>query len=83
MALLEKEIEDLVIDLVGTYDGTLGVVKRRLMNLFRSKILTKDNTISISEQVYNSLINGKVVLIDTSNMGEAGQHRKRQGERSD
>lgn len=71
MALLEQEIEDLVIDLVGTYEGTIGVIKRRLMNLFKSKILTKDKTISISEQVYDSLTNCKVVLIDTSNMGES------------
>lgn len=69
--LLESDIEDLVIDLVGTYEGTLGVIKRRLMNLFKSQILTKDKTISISNQVYDSLLNGKVVLIDTSNMGEA------------
>ncbi len=71
MALLEQEIEDLVIDLVGTFEGTLGVIKRRLMNLFKSKILTKDKTISISNQVYDALVNGRVVLIDTSNMGES------------
>jgi DNA helicase HerA-like ATPase len=71
MALLEQEIEDLVLDLVGTFEGTLGVIKRRLMNLFKSKILTKDKTISISDQIYNALTNGKVVLVDTSNMGEA------------
>lgn len=71
MALLEGEIEDLVIDLVGTFEGSIGVIKRRLMNLFRSKILTKDKTISISDQVYDALVNGKVVLVDTSNMGEA------------
>jgi DNA helicase HerA-like ATPase len=71
MALMEQEIEDLVIDMVGTFEGTLGVIKRRLMNLFKSNILTKDKTISISDQIYDSLMNGKVVLIDTSNMGEA------------
>jgi DNA helicase HerA-like ATPase len=71
MALLEGEIEDLVIDLVGTYEGTIGVIKRRLMNLFKSKILTKDRTISIANQVYDALSNCKVVLIDTSNMGES------------
>jgi DNA helicase HerA-like ATPase len=71
MALLEQEIDDLVIELVGTFEGTVGVIKRRLMNLFKSNILTKDKTISISDQVYNALSDGKVVLIDTSNMGEA------------
>jgi DNA helicase HerA-like ATPase len=71
MALLEQEIDDLVIDLVGTFEGTLGVIKRRLMNLFKSNILTKDNTISISDQIYNAVMDGKVVLVDTSNMGEA------------
>ena len=71
MALLEGEVEDLVIDLVGTYEGTIGVIKRRLMNLFKSKILTKDKTISISNQVYDALTDCKVVLIDTSNMGES------------
>ena len=71
MALLEQEVEDLVIELVGTFEGTVGVIKRRLMNLFKSNILTKDKTISISDQVYDALVNGKVVLIDTSNMGEA------------
>lgn len=71
MALLEQEIEDLVIELAGTFEGTLGVIKRRLMNLFKSNILTKDKTISISDQIYTTLTNGKVVLVDTSNMGEA------------
>ena len=71
MALLEDEVEDLVIDLVGTFEGTVGVIKRRLMNLFKSKILTKDKTISISNQVYDALMNCKVVLLDTSNMGES------------
>jgi DNA helicase HerA-like ATPase len=71
MALLEGEIEDIVIDLVGTYDASIGVIKRRLMNLFKSQIVTKDKTISITDQVYNALTSGKVVLIDTSNMGEA------------
>jgi DNA helicase HerA-like ATPase len=71
MALLEQEIDDLVIDLVGTFEGTLGVIKRRLMNLFKSNILTKDKTISITDQVYGALTNGNVVLVDTSNLGEA------------
>ncbi len=71
MALLEQELDELVIDLVGTFEGTVGVIKRRLMNLFKSNLLTKDKTISISDQVYDALANGKVVLIDTSNMGEA------------
>ena len=71
MALLEGEIEDIVIDLVGTYDSSIGVIKRRLMNLFKSQIVTKDKTISITDQIYNALLDGKVVLIDTSNMGEA------------
>jgi DNA helicase HerA-like ATPase len=71
MALLEQEIDDLVIDLVGTFEGTLGVIKRRLMNLFKSNMLTKDKTISITDQVYEALTNGNVVLVDTSNLGEA------------
>ncbi len=71
MSLLEAEVEDLVIDLVGTFEGTIGVIKRRLMNLFKSKILTKDKTISISNQVYDALTNCKVILLDTSNMGES------------
>ena len=71
MALLEQDIDDLVIDLVGTFEGTLGVIKRRLMNLFKSNMLTKDKTISITDQVYEALTNGNVVLVDTSNLGEA------------
>jgi len=71
MALLENEVDDLVIDLVGTYEGTVGVIKRRLMNLFKSQMVTKDKTISITDRVYDALSNGKVVLVDTSNMGEA------------
>lgn len=71
LELLERDIEDLMMDLEGTFEGTLGVIRRRLMNLFRSNILTKDKDVSIIGAIYESLKNGKVVLVDTSNMGES------------
>ncbi len=71
MAFLETEIDDLVVELEGTFESTVGVIKRRLMNLFKTQMITKDRTISITDRVYESLSNGKVVLVDTSNMGES------------
>jgi DNA helicase HerA-like ATPase len=71
LELLEHDIEELMLEMEGTFEGTLGVIRRRLMNLFKSNILTKDKTVSIIGAIYESLKNGKVVLVDTSNMGEA------------
>lgn len=69
--LLERDIEDLVIDMPGTFEGSLHVIKRRLKNLFHSGMITKDKSISITKSIYQSLKNCRVVLVDTSGMGES------------
>ncbi len=52
------------------HEGTINVIKRRLENLFRFDLVTKDTKLSITDHVIDCLHNGKVVLIDTSNMFE-------------
>jgi hypothetical protein len=69
--LLEGDIDDLVMDMPGTFEGSLGVIKRRLKNLFHYGLITKDKSVSITESIYQSLRNCKVVLVDTSGMGES------------
>lgn len=69
--LLEKGVDELVIELEGTYESTLWVIKRRLKNLFKYELVTKDSSISITRSIIDALHNGKTVLVDTSNMGES------------
>lgn len=71
LELLERDIDELVIDMPGTFEGSLGVIKRRLKNLFHYGLITKDKSISITSSIYRSLQEGKVVLVDTSGMGES------------
>jgi hypothetical protein len=53
------------------HEGTINVIKRRLENIFRFELITKDKQFSITNQVISCLHSGKVVLVDTSNMFEA------------
>jgi DNA helicase HerA-like ATPase len=69
--LLERDIDDLVIDMPGTFEGSLHVIKRRLKNLFHSGMITKDKSISITNSIYQSLKECRVILVDTSGMGES------------
>ncbi|MCI0496689.1 MAG: ATP-binding protein [Thermoplasmata archaeon] len=70
VSLLRKEVPELVSELHGTQDVSLHVIRRRLMNLFRSNILTEDPSISMARGVHQALAEGKVVLVDTSALGE-------------
>ncbi len=59
-------------DLSGRFhEGSINVIKRRLENIFRFELVTKDKQFSITNQVISCLHGGKVVLVDTSNMFEA------------
>jgi DNA helicase HerA-like ATPase len=69
--LLEREIDELVVEMPGTFEGSLGVIKRRLKNLFQYGLITKDRSISITTSIYQALQDCKVVLVDTSGMGES------------
>ncbi len=69
-SLMRKEVNELANDLLGTQDVSLHVIKRRLANLFRSNILTEDATISMTGNIHRELSEGKVVLVDTSALGE-------------
>ena len=51
--------------------GTINVVKRRLESLFRFNLVSRDPKLSITSHVIDCLHDGKVVLVDTSNMYEA------------
>ena len=53
------------------HEGSINVIKRRLENIFRFELITKDKQFSITNQVISCLQAGKVVLVDTSNMFEA------------
>jgi DNA helicase HerA-like ATPase len=53
------------------HEGSINVIKRRLENIFRFELVTKDKEFSITNQVISCLHAGKVVLVDTSNMFEA------------
>ncbi len=52
------------------HEGTINVIKRRLENLFRFELVSKDPKLSITSNVIECLHSGKVVLVDTSNMFE-------------
>ena len=53
------------------HEGTINVIKRRLENLFRLNLITRDPKLSVTKNVIDCLHDGKVVLVDTSNMYEA------------
>ena len=70
--LHSKEVAAVSQDLGGRFhEGSINVIKRRLENIFRFELVTKDKQFSITNQVISSLHAGKVVLVDTSNMFEA------------
>lgn len=70
--LNDKTVQQIAKDLgEGKYhEGTINVVKRRLESLFRFDLISKDPKLSITSHVIDCLHNGKVVLVDTSNMYE-------------
>jgi DNA helicase HerA-like ATPase len=52
------------------HEGTINVIKRRLENLFRLDLITRDPKLSVTKNIIDCLHDGKVVLVDTSNMYE-------------
>ncbi len=52
------------------HEGTINVIKRRLENLFRLNLITRDPKLSVTKNIIDCLHDGKVVLVDTSNMYE-------------
>ncbi|MBI0583421.1 MAG: ATP-binding protein [Methanomassiliicoccus sp.] len=52
------------------HEGTINVIKRRLENLFRLNLITRDPKLSVTSNIIDSLHSGQVVLVDTSNMYE-------------
>ena len=67
---LERDVDGLMVDMPNSYPETLGVIQRKLRNLFHYGLITKDKTVTVTDSIYNALREGKVVLVDTSNMGE-------------
>lgn len=52
------------------HEGTINVIKRRLENLFRLNLVTRDPKLSVTRNIIDCLHDCKVVLVDTSNMFE-------------
>ncbi|MDD1746715.1 MAG: ATP-binding protein [Methanomassiliicoccales archaeon] len=72
LELHAKDAQAVSQDLSGRFhEGSINVIKRRLENIFRFELITKDKQFSITNQVISCLHAGKVVLVDTSNMFEA------------
>ena len=69
--LFEKNVSDIISQLEHFQEGTIRVIKRKLNNLFRYGLITKDENLSITNNIINALRNGKTVLVDTSNMYES------------
>ncbi len=70
--LNDRSVGTIVKDLKDQYkDGTVSVIKRRLENLFRLDLITRDRKLSVTNNIIDALHDGKVVLADTSNMFEA------------
>lgn len=69
--LYEKDISEIIDELEHFQEGTIRVIKRKLNNLFRYGLITRDESLSITNNIVNALWNGKVVLVDTSNMYES------------
>ncbi len=69
----DKSVQDITRTLgEGKYhEGTINVVKRRLESLFRFDLISRDPKLSITNHIIDCLHDGKVVLVDTSNMYEA------------
>jgi uncharacterized protein len=71
------ELNDRTVAVIGKdlgenkyHEGTINVIKRRLENLFRLNLITRDPKLSVTKNIIDCLHDGKVVLVDTSNMYE-------------
>lgn len=69
--LYEKDVSEIISDLEHFQEGTIRVIKRKLNNLFRYGLITRDENLSITNNIISALRLGKVVLVDTSNMYES------------
>lgn len=66
----ELEVDEIVANLPGYQSGTISVIKRRLSNLFRLNLVSKDKNYSVTARIINQLHEGKTILVDTSNAHE-------------
>jgi len=68
----DKSVESISEALGGKYhEGTINVIKRRLEKLFELKLVSTDAHLSVTSNIIDCLRDGKVVLVDTSNMFES------------
>ena len=69
--LMKTEATELVGQFNGQFfEGTIGVIQRRLHYLSQFGLITQDPKISITTHILGALQEAKVVLVDTSNMYE-------------
>ena len=69
--LHDLDVGELAASIENTHEATLGVIKRKLKNLFSYNLLHRDPKVSITSDILSSLREGRTVLVDTSCMGEA------------
>ena len=62
--------EELVERFDRVHENTLSVLKRRIDNIFDMGMVTTDPTYSVSNQIISDLEDARVVLVDTSGLGE-------------
>ena len=69
--LMQSEATELMAQFNGQFfEGTIGVIQRRLQYLSQFGLITQDPKISITANILAALREAKVVLVDTSNMYE-------------
>jgi len=69
--LMQSEATELVNQFNGQFfEGTIGVIQRRLNYLSQFGLITQDPKISITANILAALKEARVVLVDTSNMYE-------------
>lgn len=69
--LHERETPEVLSDLHGEFfEGTVGVVKRRIRRLFHADLVHRDPKVSVTPGIVDQLRSGKVVLVDTGGLYE-------------
>ncbi|HWG92474.1 MAG TPA: ATP-binding protein, partial [Candidatus Thermoplasmatota archaeon] len=64
----DKEVGQILSEVHGFQEGTVGVVKRRITRLFHTGLLHRDPKVSASTSIIDALRQGKVVLISTGGL---------------
>ncbi len=66
----DHSFDELVERFERIHENTLSVLKRRVDNIFEMGIVSEDPNYSVSNQIINDLVEGRVVLVDSSGLRE-------------